>query len=164
MKYLKKFNESNENIIDRFNQWVEENLNYTSEDVLYYFSEFTDEFEYEYEIERFPLSINQNYFSSILKNGFIEFNFTFTKSINLKDSLDKLDQHINFGEEVKSFKIYLTQFKNLEEDVKDIDIDLGLYSNDDYSEIKVIFKKLIPTEILNQFKKEFPNRNIKELN
>lgn len=146
MRYLKKFNESNTitSIIDQFVDWSNENIKYTDEDILYYFSEFTDEWEWEYELKR------SHPYGGItdLKNGFIQFTITFKGG----EITDNVEGFLKLGEALKSFNIYLTQFKNLEEQVEDIQdkVSIGTLQ----ASINLTFKRLIPLDILNKFKQE----------
>lgn len=161
MKYLKKFNESikNESVYYRFNNWIKENI--TDEDILYYFSEFTDEFEWEYRVIHSIDDINyKNKIDSFIKNGYVEFEFFFITSIDFKSNASGF---IKLGEELKSFHICLNQFKNQEEDIKDMVDKVSIVASPKGERVRIVirFKKLIPNDIITKFHKELEEEKYK---
>lgn len=139
MKYLKKFNES---VKDDFFEWVRNNINYTKDDILYYFSEFTDEFEYDYDVNLIQ--------SNSMLDRYVEFEFIFSKDSN---DFNVSISDKNIKEELRSFLIYLNQFKSIEPDIKDVKDSITTIG----SRVSIIisFKKIIPKEISDKFSKDF---------
>jgi hypothetical protein len=163
MKYLKRFNAHNESlfskydeskrtesdILEEFKKWIIENIKYTDDDILYYFSEFTDthtqngEWEFQFQIEQ------RNNFKSILLEGRIDCYIQFTKEFS---NLNSPETFIQLGEELKLFNVGYNQFKNLEEDIERINCKVD---NSTFPiTIEIEFEKVIPKEIIQRFKKE----------
>jgi hypothetical protein len=83
-------------------------MKYTNDDILYYFSEFTDNFEYTYDVERTS--------SFDPKNVGFCFNFR-----NENIDLSKADGYISFGKEMEIFNKCFKNFSNIEEDIIKVD-------------------------------------------
>lgn len=166
MKYLKKFNESKRtesDILIEFKNWIIENIKYTDDDILYYFSEFTDTHEWEFDFQlrtrsgNFILSLDdifyiKNHCIKILNNSRVDCYITFTK--DLRD-LNSPETFIQLGEELKLFNVGYNQFKNLEEDIERINCKVD---NSTFPiTIEIEFERVIPTEIIQKFKGELDN-------
>lgn len=158
---MRKFNEFNESkdVNDKLYQWLRENIKYTDEDILYYFSEFTDEWECEYLIElgeyssteelikEFPENIDQN----------IVMTLTFLKKFNKENFID---EYIKLGNALKKYNSCINQFKTLEEDISfevgdrfHVSSAIRERGNNDgeYLELFLIFYKVIPDDIFTQY-------------
>lgn len=153
MKYLRKFNESKTDSEEEFLKKIHNNIKYENDDILYYFSEFTDEYEYEYNCEY--NIFNSDIIHRVFKLGRkdIPLNITFIKKI----SNNPIDEYIKFGESLKKYKICLNQFKTTEDDIKFDDDGDETEINFGKKEIKIslFFNKVIPDEIVNEYSVEF---------
>lgn len=160
MKHLKRFNESVDNT-ESLKEKLKDKVKYTPEDILYYFSEFTDEYEWEYE---FILNLNSHRgygwsINDLIKDGGPHVTIKFTKQYPA--SLGLIERTIQFGKELEKFNNCFHQFKALEEDIIDVATDIrinGRGANDKgYAEITIDFIKLVP-DLLDEFKKNNPEK------
>lgn len=164
--HMRLYNQNNYN----FQKWLDEKFTYTSEDILYYFSEFTDQYEYEYSVNRIG-----NGRDDISNINYYEYNFGFESPLkkflpqpkdldnefsikyliwNNKVLIESLTQ---FDQELNSFNICLHQFQNHEENIIDLKVKVDCFAN--RSKIIINFKKVISTDIINQYQSETSLKN-----
>jgi hypothetical protein len=153
---LKRFNESNnlDSIVNEFKEKLEK-FKFTNEDILYYFSQFTDEYEYEYNL--ILSGWDQGYdIDTVIKRKMLEVRISFNKKYPTED---KILNAIQLGDELKKFMSNFNQFKEIEEDIKNIVLDLSNSKN----EVKIMlsFSKIIPQDIIDDYVKKY--NDVKEV-
>lgn len=136
-----------------FLKWLDEKFHYTSEDILYYFSKFTDEYEYEYLVERslsFYESLSEPFYQNPNRDSNQVFYFVFSSQpqtiydnqvdnhgkylFNKPDKClisniinknnTQIESLTQFNKELRSFNTCLNQFKIEEENIIDIEVDI----------------------------------------
>jgi hypothetical protein len=164
MKYLKRYNESANNPETILKQMLKDSVGYTDDDILYYFSEFTDEYEWEY-VNTLNLDSHRGYSWSvqdILRDGGPHIKITFKKEY--PENLSLIERTIQFGKELEKFNNCYQQFKEFEENIKDLSESIHINGASGRSkrmaEISIDFIKLVP-DILEEFKKKFNKNELK---
>jgi hypothetical protein len=152
MKYLKRFNSINESkkseyeLKDSTIDKIKELSKISNEDIIYYFSEFTDDCEYEYfSYTKYVSDIEEDIFENGGTIVIIEFKKKYSGS--------KIDSVIQMGKDLEKFKNCLHQFKELGEDdgFKYKDDDVNIERNEINIEIKLI--RILPE--FEQIKSEY---------
>lgn len=110
----------------------------SNEDILYYFSEFTDECEWEYE-SNIGVDTNQIVRSSFQNGGIVNRIF-FTKKFNNTES--KFDIFINAVDDIKKLKRCLEIAKNFKDEVIFVNNDVDIKSDKIVLSIECI--KVVP--------------------
>lgn len=138
-------NHQRELLLSEFKAWAVTNINYTTDDILYYFSEFTDLCEYDYQVQS-----NLN-----LPEGVVDFTFRFVgPSYDCSTEALKLASTIRMNDDLKPFQIGWHQFISLEENLQAMKVQLSTQGDERriHPIIEVKFKKLIPGEKLAELK------------
>lgn len=152
IKKFKAFNESTD--LDKvLSDLITQEKTFAVDDILYYFADFTDEFEWDYKLE----NGYQGGYDNIVNSGGIKLRILFKKEFNIED---KIDRTVQFGKELDLFKKCFIQFKEMnKEDIKIIEKDFIINGgsgrrNKKQAEIYIDFIELLP-EVIEKFKKEW---------
>jgi len=155
-----------------FHQWLAKKFNYTKEDILYYFSEFTDQYEWEYGVEG-----NRSRYQQDNNNNFIrEIYFVFRSpsrkihiqgeedpfknlQATIRNNLAQIENLTQLNRELDLFHICLHQFQHLEENILHLRLDIGPDKNKDNSSLIILrFQQVIAANIIDQYELENPQK------
>lgn len=141
---LKKFNESNTEDFSPLQKWIVENK-WDNEDLLYYFSDFTDNSEFNYRVIPIDATNRSSDLEEIIRKGYISYIFEFKKDFN---KMNQIDLVIELGDDMKVFKNCLHSFKELSGvDIQSNDIT----TNNNKTTISLRIDIEIPEKIIKNF-------------
>jgi hypothetical protein len=165
MKYLKKFNEAvdeksieqmKKDFAERAQKSILDSLKVEKNDILYYFSEFTDEYLYEYNraipfsgVNIIGMNIHFPIIKSLVMADFIEIVYVFWQPNTVAGF--GMDHYIEWGLELAKFKKCLEQFKVSEENLVEVKKP---QVEPNPKKIMLNFSKSLPSELKTQLKKE----------
>lgn len=125
--------------------------NISKEDILYYFSEFTDECEYDYN-SSYTHKDKETTIKSSLQNGGMTLTINFTKSIT---NLNILDKTIQAGNDIQKLKKCLEKVNGLKDEIIFQEGSEDVKITSDKITISLNYVKVIPE--IDQIKKGYTN-------